>query len=296
MSLGGNFQGSGDNNRGNWGRNNCGRMAGRGHMGGCYRPMMRNNGNGYGPPLMMHPQSMMSQGFDPSFNGPMNQMGNNDFSGGSTPLFSGMMPSFLPVGNMGLPVLAPHVKSRVHWKGYAYEWNGYDANGQVRDDWEQGYDRDIPLEKETVHKEDWPGMRTPSYSMARRANSMDPADKQECSPPPSRLQQDLQQSPVPQPSNETSTTWPEAADSPVPDVPEEDAQLFRGSKTHSYVNPAFFGRGMPMNGMGMMQTGGPDGLNMGMWSDPNMSGWAGDKHGARVGESSYGEEAGSDQG
>ncbi|GJT16204.1 retrotransposon protein, putative, ty1-copia subclass, partial [Tanacetum coccineum] len=87
----------------------AGWMAGRGHMGGCYRPMMRNNGNGYGPPLMMHPQSMMSQGFDPSFNGPMNQMGNNDFSGGSTPLFSGMMPSFLPVGNMGLPGLAPHV-------------------------------------------------------------------------------------------------------------------------------------------------------------------------------------------
>ncbi|GJZ19200.1 cleavage and polyadenylation specificity factor subunit 6/7 [Tanacetum coccineum] len=173
MAPGGNFQGNGDNNRGygrgNWGRNNGGGMAVRGRMGGRGRPMMGNNGNGYGPPPMMHPQSMMGQGFDPSFNGPMNRMGNYGFPGGPTPPFSGMMPSFPPVGNVGLPGLAPH------------------------------------------------------------------------------------------------------------------------------VNPAFFGRGMPMNGMGMMQSGGPDGPNMGMWSDPNMSGWAGDEHGGRVGESSYGEEAGSDQ-
>lgn len=62
-----------------------------------------------------------------------------------------------------------------------------------------------------------------------------------------------------------------------------------------HVNPAFFGRGMPMNGMGMMPNAGVDGPNMGMWSDPNMGGWAGDEHGGRAGESSYGEEAVSDQ-
>ncbi|KAK6149407.1 hypothetical protein DH2020_016932 [Rehmannia glutinosa] len=61
-----------------------------------------------------------------------------------------------------------------------------------------------------------------------------------------------------------------------------------------HVNPAFFGRGMPMNGMGMMPNPGVEGPNMGMWSDPNMSGWGGDEHGGRAGESSYGEEAASD--
>ncbi|GER32452.1 RNA-binding protein [Striga asiatica] len=61
-----------------------------------------------------------------------------------------------------------------------------------------------------------------------------------------------------------------------------------------HVNPAFFGRGMPMNGMGMMPNPGVEGPNMGMWSDPNMGGWAGDEHGGRAGESSYGEEAASD--
>ncbi|KAG9128608.1 hypothetical protein Leryth_017092 [Lithospermum erythrorhizon] len=60
-----------------------------------------------------------------------------------------------------------------------------------------------------------------------------------------------------------------------------------------HVNPAFFGRGMGMNGMGMM-TPGMDGPNMGMWSDPSMGGWTGDEHGGRVGESSYGEDAVSD--
>ncbi|XWS47985.1 hypothetical protein CRYUN_Cryun13aG0032700 [Craigia yunnanensis] len=57
-----------------------------------------------------------------------------------------------------------------------------------------------------------------------------------------------------------------------------------------HVNPAFFGRGMPMNDMGMMATSGVDGPNMGMWSDPSMGGWGG----GRAGESSYGEEAASD--
>ncbi|KAJ0936426.1 putative CPSF6/7 family protein [Helianthus annuus] len=129
-------------------------------MGG--RGMM---GNGFGPLPMMHPQSMMGQGFEPSFGGPMGRMGSyGGFPGGPTPPFAGMLPSFPPV-----PGLAPH------------------------------------------------------------------------------------------------------------------------------VNPAFFGRGMPMNGMGMMPTSGADGSNMGMWPDPNTAGWAGDEQGGRVGESSYGEEAASDQ-
>ncbi|KAJ0477362.1 putative CPSF6/7 family protein [Helianthus annuus] len=167
MPAGGNFQGGSDNNRGygrgNWGRGNAQGMAGRGPGRGG-RGMM-NGGNGFGPPPMMHPQSMMGQGFDPSFGGPMGRMGGyGGFPGAPTPPFSGMMPSFPPA----LPGLAPH------------------------------------------------------------------------------------------------------------------------------VNPAFFGRGMPMNGMGMMPGSGADG-NMGMWSDPNMPGWAGDEQGGRVGESSYGEEAVSDQ-
>ncbi|KAL8033411.1 hypothetical protein ABFX02_13G157300 [Erythranthe guttata] len=62
----------------------------------------------------------------------------------------------------------------------------------------------------------------------------------------------------------------------------------------AHVNPAFFGRGMPMGGMGMMPNPGIEGPNMGMWPDPNMGGWGGDEHGGRAGESSYGEEAASD--
>ncbi|KAH1074585.1 hypothetical protein J1N35_026913 [Gossypium stocksii] len=62
-----------------------------------------------------------------------------------------------------------------------------------------------------------------------------------------------------------------------------------------HVNPAFFRRGMPMNGMGMMPSSGVDGPNIRMWSDPSMGGWGGDEHGGgRAGESSYGEEAASD--
>uniref|UniRef100_A0A7N0REY4 RRM domain-containing protein n=1 Tax=Kalanchoe fedtschenkoi TaxID=63787 RepID=A0A7N0REY4_KALFE len=61
-----------------------------------------------------------------------------------------------------------------------------------------------------------------------------------------------------------------------------------------HVNPAFFGRGMPMNGMGMVPTSGMDGPNMGMWQDPNMAGWGGEDHPGRGRESSYGEEVASD--
>ncbi|KAJ9153934.1 hypothetical protein P3X46_027320 [Hevea brasiliensis] len=142
-------------------------------MGG--RGIMGNAGNGFGqgigatPPLL-HPNSMMGQGFDQSFGPPMGRMGTyGGFPGAPTPPFSGILPSFPPVGGMGLPGVAPH------------------------------------------------------------------------------------------------------------------------------VNPAFFGRGMPMNGMGMMPATGVDGTNMGMWSDPIMGGWVGEEHGGgRAGESSYGEEAASD--
>ncbi|KAL5548625.1 hypothetical protein UlMin_003856 [Ulmus minor] len=157
IATGGNYQG-GDNNRG-YGRGNWGR--GAQGMGG--------RGMGAAPPLM-HPQSMMGQGFDPAFGGPMGRMGSyGGFPGAPTPPFSGILSSFPPVGGVGLPGVAPH------------------------------------------------------------------------------------------------------------------------------VNPAFFGRGMHMNGMGMMPATGVDGPNMGMWSDPSMGQWGGEDHGGgRAGESSYGEEAASD--
>ncbi|KAL3503622.1 hypothetical protein ACH5RR_038071 [Cinchona calisaya] len=184
--TGGNYQGSGENNRGygrgNWGRGNAQGMGNRGAMGPIRsrgggmggRGMIGNGGNGFGqgigatPPLM-HPQTMMGQGFDPAFGGPMGRMGSyGGFPGAPTPPFSGILSSFPPVGTVGLPGVAPH------------------------------------------------------------------------------------------------------------------------------VNPAFFGRGMPMNTMGMMPHTGVDGPNMGMWPDPNMGGWTGEEHGGRAGESSYGEEAVSD--
>ncbi|KAK2967282.1 hypothetical protein RJ640_004848 [Escallonia rubra] len=186
MGAGGNYQGSGENNRGgygrgNWGRGNTQAMGNRGPVGPMRnrpggmggRGIMGNGGPGFGQgmgtPPMMHPQAMMNQGFDPAFGAPMGRMGSyGGFPGAPTPPFSGMMTSFPPVGNVGLPGVAPH------------------------------------------------------------------------------------------------------------------------------VNPAFFGRGMPMNGMGMMPTSGVDAHSMGMWSDPSMAGWAGEEHGGRVGESSYGEEAASD--
>ncbi|KAM1100687.1 hypothetical protein FF1_007104 [Malus domestica] len=182
IATGGNYQGGESNRgygRGNWGRGNSQGMGNRGPVGPrnrgvIGRGIMSNGGNGFGQgigatPPMMHPQSMMGQGFDPAFGAPMGRMGNyGGFPGAPTPPFSGILSSF-PPGGVGLPGVAPH------------------------------------------------------------------------------------------------------------------------------VNPAFFGRGMPMNGMGMMPTSGVDGPNMGMWSDPNMGGWAGEEHGGgRVGESSYGEEAASD--
>ncbi|CAO2829378.1 unnamed protein product [Amaranthus hypochondriacus] len=64
-----------------------------------------------------------------------------------------------------------------------------------------------------------------------------------------------------------------------------------------HVNPAFFGRGMAPNGMGMMGGTGMEGHPGGMWPDPSMGGWAGEEHGQKTRESSYGgDDGGSDYG
>ncbi|KAK8665135.1 hypothetical protein V6N13_005310 [Hibiscus sabdariffa] len=62
-----------------------------------------------------------------------------------------------------------------------------------------------------------------------------------------------------------------------------------------HVNPAFFGRGMAPNGMGMMGVSGMDGPHSGMWTDSNMGGWGGDEHDRRTRESSYGGEDGASE-
>ncbi|CAH8381815.1 unnamed protein product [Eruca vesicaria subsp. sativa] len=182
-AVGGNFQGEENRGfgRGNWGRGNGQGMGARGPGGQMRnrpggmgaRGFMGNGSGGFGPghPMnMMHPQSMMGQGFEQAFGGPMARMGGyGGFPGAPGPPFPGLLPSF-PPGGVGLHGVAPH------------------------------------------------------------------------------------------------------------------------------VNPAFFGRGMPMNGMGMMpNAGGDGGHNMGMW-DPNSGGWGGgeDVGSGRGGESSYGEEAASD--
>ncbi|BFG16266.1 hypothetical protein CerSpe_025400 [Prunus speciosa] len=62
-----------------------------------------------------------------------------------------------------------------------------------------------------------------------------------------------------------------------------------------HVNPAFFGRGMATNGMGMMGSSGMDGHHAGMWNDPSMGGWGGEEHGRRTRESSYGGDDGASE-
>ncbi|XP_038976679.1 cleavage and polyadenylation specificity factor subunit 6 [Phoenix dactylifera] len=55
-----------------------------------------------------------------------------------------------------------------------------------------------------------------------------------------------------------------------------------------HVNPAFFGRGMSGNAMGMMGGNGMEGHSAGMWTDMGIGGWTGEDHGRRTRESSYG--------
>ncbi|XP_058751899.1 uncharacterized protein LOC131625003 [Vicia villosa] len=62
-----------------------------------------------------------------------------------------------------------------------------------------------------------------------------------------------------------------------------------------YRNYSFYGRGMPMSGMGMIPPFGMYGPNMGMWPGPDMGRWGGDEHGGgKVAGSGYGEKAASD--
>ncbi|KAL5717906.1 hypothetical protein ACHQM5_010859 [Ranunculus cassubicifolius] len=71
----------------------------------------------------------------------------------------------------------------------------------------------------------------------------------------------------------------------MPSYPAVNSVALPGVAPH--VNPAFFGRGMPANGMGMMGNSGMDGNHPGMWTDPSMGGWGGEEQG-RTRESSYG--------
>ncbi|RWR83701.1 RNA recognition motif domain-containing protein [Cinnamomum micranthum f. kanehirae] len=74
----------------------------------------------------------------------------------------------------------------------------------------------------------------------------------------------------------------------MPSFPAVNAVTLPGVAPH--VNPAFFGRGMAANGMGMMGATGMEGHQQGMWTDTSMVGWGasgGDEHG-RTRESSYG--------
>lgn len=147
ISTGGNYQG-GDQNRnfmrgGNWGRGNPQGMGGRGPVGPIRnrpggmggRGIMGNGGNGFGqgmgptPPLMP-PQAMMGQGFDPGFGGPMGRMGNfGGFPGAPTPPFQGLLSSFPPVGNVGLPGVAPHVNPAFFGRGMPM--NGMNGMGMM---------------------------------------------------------------------------------------------------------------------------------------------------------------------
>ncbi|KAK6242197.1 hypothetical protein SCA6_007586 [Theobroma cacao] len=79
----------------------------------------------------------------------------------------------------------------------------------------------------------------------------------------------------------------------LPSFPAVNTLGLAGVAPH--VNPAFFGRGMAPNGMGMMGGSGMDGPHVGMWTDTSMGGWGGDEHGRRTRESSYGGEDGASE-
>ncbi|KAJ7957661.1 Cleavage and polyadenylation specificity factor subunit like [Quillaja saponaria] len=79
----------------------------------------------------------------------------------------------------------------------------------------------------------------------------------------------------------------------LPSFSAVNAMGFAGVAPH--VNPAFFGRGMPANGMGMMGSTGMDVHQAGMWNDTAMGGWGGEEHGRRTRESSYGGDDGASE-
>ncbi|OVA17614.1 RNA recognition motif domain [Macleaya cordata] len=72
----------------------------------------------------------------------------------------------------------------------------------------------------------------------------------------------------------------------MPSFPGVNTMGLPGVAPH--VNPAFFGRGVSANGMGMMGSTGMEGHHPGMWSNTMMGGWVGDEQGRRTRESSYG--------
>lgn len=78
----------------------------------------------------------------------------------------------------------------------------------------------------------------------------------------------------------------------LPSFPAVNAMGLAAVAPH--VNPAFFGRGMTNNGMGMMGSL-MDGHQPGMWNDPSMGGWGGEEHGRRTRESSYGGDDGASE-
>ncbi|PIA51496.1 hypothetical protein AQUCO_01100380v1 [Aquilegia coerulea] len=78
----------------------------------------------------------------------------------------------------------------------------------------------------------------------------------------------------------------------MPSYPGVNAVGLPGVAPH--VNPAFFGRGMPANGMGMMGSSGMEGPHPGMWTDTSMGGWGGDEQG-HTRESSYGGDDGASE-
>ncbi|XP_057486065.1 uncharacterized protein LOC130772329 [Actinidia eriantha] len=79
----------------------------------------------------------------------------------------------------------------------------------------------------------------------------------------------------------------------LPSFPAVNTMGLAGVAPH--VNPAFFGRGMATNGMGMMGPTGMDVHHAGMWSDTSMGGGGGEEHGRRTRESSYGGEDGASE-
>ncbi|XP_050375096.1 uncharacterized protein LOC126792682 [Argentina anserina] len=81
----------------------------------------------------------------------------------------------------------------------------------------------------------------------------------------------------------------------LPQFPGANPMGFAGVAPH--VNPAFFGRGMATNGMGMMGSSGMEGHHASMWNDPSMAGWGGEEQDRRTRESSYGgDDGGSEYG
>ncbi|PRQ40097.1 putative nucleotide-binding alpha-beta plait domain-containing protein [Rosa chinensis] len=79
----------------------------------------------------------------------------------------------------------------------------------------------------------------------------------------------------------------------LPQFPGVNAMGLAGVAPH--VNPAFFGRGMATNGMGMMGSSGMEGHHAPMWNDPSMGGWGGEEQDRRTRESSYGGDDGASE-